>query len=298
VTLTRTPSKLAREGSGLDSGTSLGSRADIAPRSNHAADSFGHRTGARAQSRTHACLEPRERKRYAGERCETGDCVSNGEPRRDPCDELALLAEGSAPPARALAIKHALDPVLASLALALGWPVLVIIGLAVWASMGRPILFIQTRGGLHGRPFRMLKFRSMRVGAEAERDELEVSNEMSGPVFKMREDPRVTPFGRFLRTSSLDELPQLLNVLTGSMSLVGPRPLPVQEHAQLRGWQRRRASVKPGLTCLWQIGGRSDVDFSDWMRLDLKYIDEWSLWLDLVILLKTIPFVLLGRGAR
>lgn len=201
-------------------------------------------------------------------------------------------------PRAALVIKHGLDRVLAAGAIVTLAPVFAAIGAAVWASTGRPILFVQTRGGLHGRPFRMLKFRTMRVGAEAERDELELSNEMSGPVFKMRDDPRVTPLGRLLRKSSVDELPQLWNVLTGTMSLVGPRPLPLHEHVRLGAWQERRSIMKPGITCLWQISGRSDLDFADWMRLDLAYVEQWSLALDLEILLKTIPRVLLGRGAR
>lgn len=197
-----------------------------------------------------------------------------------------------------LSIKYGLDPILAAFAIVILSPVFIAISCAVWATMGRPIFFTQARGGLFGRPFRMVKFRTMRAGAEAERETLAAQNEMSGPVFKIAKDPRVTPLGSFLRRTSLDELPQLFNVLTGSMSLVGPRPLPVQEQAQIRGWQRRRLSMKPGITCLWQIGGRNDIDFVDWMLLDLKYIDEWSLWLDLQILLRTIPVVLLRRGAR
>lgn len=198
----------------------------------------------------------------------------------------------------ALAFKHGLDPLLATLLLIATAPLLLAIALAIWFDMGRPILFTQARAGLYGRPFRMLKFRTMRMGAERERETLLSHNEMTGPVFKVRDDPRVTRLGRILRRTSLDELPQLFNVLTGSMSLVGPRPLPVQEQQQIRGWQRRRLSMKPGITCLWQISGRSDVDFENWMLLDLKYVDDWSLWLDLLILLRTIPAVLRGRGAR
>jgi lipopolysaccharide/colanic/teichoic acid biosynthesis glycosyltransferase len=144
----------------------------------------------------------------------------------------------------------------------------------------------------------MLKFRTMRPDAEREQAMLRAGNEMTGPVFKLRDDPRVTPLGRMLRRTSLDELPQLFNVLAGSMSLVGPRPLPLSEQAAIRGWQRRRLTMKPGMTCLWQVSGRSDVDFVDWMLLDLKYIQDWSLWLDLVVLFKTVPVVLFGRGAR
>jgi lipopolysaccharide/colanic/teichoic acid biosynthesis glycosyltransferase len=201
-------------------------------------------------------------------------------------------------PADALAIKYGLDPICAALLLLLLWPVLLIVAAAIWCTMSRPILFSQERAGLHGRPFRMLKFRTMRIGAESEQSELREQNQLTGPVFKLREDPRVTPLGRFLRRTSLDELPQLFNVLNGSMSLVGPRPLPLSEQAAIHGWQRRRLTMKPGLTCLWQVSGRSDVDFVDWMLLDLKYIEDWNLWLDLVVLLKTLPVVLCGRGAR
>jgi exopolysaccharide biosynthesis polyprenyl glycosylphosphotransferase len=197
----------------------------------------------------------------------------------------------------ALAIKYGLDPLLAALLIVATAPVTLVIACAIWASMGRPILYAQDRTGWNGRPFRMYKFRTMRVGADAERDALADVNQMSGPVFKLRDDPRVTPLGRALRKTSLDELPQLWNVLTGSMSLVGPRPLPVSEQAQIQGWQRRRLTMKPGMTCLWQVSGRNNVDFVDWMLLDLKYVNEWSLWLDLLILLKTVPVVVLGRGA-
>ncbi len=199
--------------------------------------------------------------------------------------------------ADALAIKYGLDPILAALALVITAPVFIVIACAIWATMGRPIVFVQERTGWNGRPFRMYKFRTMRVGADAERDALAGLNEMSGPVFKSKDDPRITPLGRALRKTSLDELPQLWNVLTGSMSLVGPRPLPVSEQAMIQGWQRRRLTMKPGITCLWQVSGRNNVDFADWMLLDLQYVDEWSLWLDLLILLKTVPVVLLGRGA-
>jgi lipopolysaccharide/colanic/teichoic acid biosynthesis glycosyltransferase len=127
---------------------------------------------------------------------------------------------------------------------------------------------------------------------------LENRNEVSGPVFKIRNDPRITPLGRFLRRSSIDELPQLINVLKGDMSLVGPRPLPVRDYEGFNeDWQRRRFSVKPGITCLWQVNGRSEISFDQWMLLDLKYMDEWSLWLDLKILAKTVPAVVRGSGA-
>jgi lipopolysaccharide/colanic/teichoic acid biosynthesis glycosyltransferase len=161
-----------------------------------------------------------------------------------------------------------------------------------------PVLFRQLRCGFHGRPFTFLKFRSMRVGAELMKPHLAPFNEMDGPAFKMTNDPRVTAPGGFLRRTSLDELPQLFNILRGDMSFVGPRPAVLEEVRQYEPWQRRRLSMKPGLTCLWQVSGRSELTFDEWMRLDLEYIDNWSLWLDLKIALKTIPAVLLGRGAR
>jgi len=179
-------------------------------------------------------------------------------------------------------------------------PLLLLLALLVkWTSPG-PVLFRQKRAGLNGRSFTMLKFRTMVSNAEQLKQELEALNEMSGPVFKVTNDPRITPIGRFLRKYSLDELPQLFNVLAGDMSLVGPRPLPVDEVARFDDMaHRRRLSVRPGLTCLWQVSGRNDVkDFAEWVRLDLEYIDNWSLWLDLRILLKTIPAVFSGSGAK
>jgi exopolysaccharide biosynthesis polyprenyl glycosylphosphotransferase len=163
-----------------------------------------------------------------------------------------------------------------------------------------PVLFRQQRSGLNGRPFTILKFRTMVTNAEQFQHELAAMNEMSGPVFKITKDPRITPVGKFLRKFSLDEFPQLFNVLRGEMSLVGPRPLPVDEVKRFNDLaHRRRLSVKPGLTCLWQISGRNNVkDFKDWVRLDLEYIDNWSLWLDIKILFQTIPVVLIGTGAR
>jgi exopolysaccharide biosynthesis polyprenyl glycosylphosphotransferase len=198
----------------------------------------------------------------------------------------------------ALALKHGLDPVAALFILLLALPAMGVIALAILLSMGRPVMFTQQRAGLYGRAFRMFKFRTMEVEAEGRRSQVESLNELGGPVFKARSDPRITPLGHLLRRTSLDELPQLFNVLLGTMSLVGPRPLPVREHEQIRGWQRRRLSMKPGMTGLWQVSGRSDVDFESWMLLDLKYVDDWSLWLDLQILLRTIPIVVFGRGAR
>jgi lipopolysaccharide/colanic/teichoic acid biosynthesis glycosyltransferase len=164
--------------------------------------------------------------------------------------------------------------------------------------MGRPILYSQDRIGYRGRRFRMLKFRSMVPDAEQQRDELTAMNEMDGPVFKIAGDPRITPLGRLLRRFSLDELPQLLNVFVGSMSLVGPRPLPVAEQQQISGAMRRRLSMRPGITGLWQVSGRNDLQFEQWMQKDLEYLDNWSNLQDLKLLLLTIPAVLGGRGAR
>ncbi len=176
-------------------------------------------------------------------------------------------------------------------------PVIAIVAIAVHRSSAGPVLFRQTRVGLHGRQFTLLKFRTMRAGAEADQDKLEHRNEMSGPVFKLRDDPRVTRVGRFLRRFSLDELPQLWNVVKGDMSLVGPRPPTPEEVEQYKPWQRRRLSMRPGLTCLWQVAGRNEIDFDRWVALDLEYIDNWSPWLDVKILLRTVPAVLTGRGA-
>lgn len=198
----------------------------------------------------------------------------------------------------ALAIKHGIDPILAAILLAVLSPLMLLVALAVLVTMGRPVLFAQERAGLYGRPFRMLKFRTMESDAEQRRAEMQAINEIDGPVFKSQRDPRVTPMGRILRRASMDELPQLFNVLLGSMSLVGPRPLPLHEQAEIHGWQRRRLSMKPGITCLWQVSGRSRLGFEDWMLLDLEYVDGWSLGLDLWILLKTLPAVLRADGAH
>ena len=200
----------------------------------------------------------------------------------------------------ALLGKRAIDLVGAAVGLVvLSW-LIVLTALAIKVSSRGPVLFRQWRGGRHGRPFMMYKFRSMRTDAEMRRVEYEAFNQMSGPVFKIDNDPRVTPVGRFIRKLSIDELPQLLNVLRGDMSLVGPRPLPLYEVEKFETTaQRRRLSVQPGLTCLWQISGRNEIkNFQDWVKLDLKYIDNWSLWLDIKILCKTIPVVLLGMGAK
>lgn len=196
--------------------------------------------------------------------------------------------------------KQLIDFVGSAILLVLLSPVFAIIALLIKLTSPGPVLFRQLRCGLNGKPFTMYKFRTMVTDAEQRKQELAVFNEMSGPVFKMTNDPRVIPVGRFLRKYSLDELPQLYNVLRGEMSLVGPRPLPVAEVKCFDELShRRRLSVKPGLTGLWQISGRNKLaDFKEWIRLDLEYIDNWSLWLDLKILLKTIPAVLRAEGAK
>ena len=196
--------------------------------------------------------------------------------------------------------KQVLDVAGAALLLAVFSPMLLGVALFIKMTSAGPVLFRQQRAGLNGQPFTMLKFRSMVTDADQRKHELEVLNEMTGPVFKVTNDPRVTPIGRFLRKFSLDEFPQLINVLRGEMSLVGPRPLPLDEVKRFDDLaHRRRLSVKPGITCLWQVSGRSNVkDFRDWVRLDLEYIDNWSLWLDFKILFRTIPVVLFGTGAK
>jgi exopolysaccharide biosynthesis polyprenyl glycosylphosphotransferase len=200
----------------------------------------------------------------------------------------------------ALLVKGIIDRVGAFIALVICAIPMGIVALLIRITSKGPVIFRQRRAGRFGKPFVMYKFRSMTDDAEMRRMELEPFNQMQGPVFKVESDPRITPLGRWLRRTSFDELPQLVNVLMGDMSLVGPRPLPVYEVEKFENTaQRRRLSVKPGLTCLWQISGRNTVrDFRDWVRLDLDYIDRWSLALDLKILLRTIPAVIMGLGAK
>lgn len=200
--------------------------------------------------------------------------------------------------AEALAVKQLFDITVAAGVLVVAAPVLLLAALLILATMGRPVFFVQERAGLFGRKFRMFKLRTMSRDAEDSREQLSAHNELTGPVFKMTADPRITPVGRLLRKTSIDELPQLFHVLSGAMSLVGPRPLPTAEQRQIQGWHRRRLSMKPGITGLWQVSGRSDLSFEEWMKLDLEYVDEWSLSLDFKILLRTLPAVLSGRGAR
>lgn len=214
-------------------------------------------------------------------------------------DNLPLITF-SVVPEHSLGIifKRALDFSIAAAGLIALSPVMLLAAAAIRLTSPGPVFYRQVRCGLNGRRFLLTKFRTMIDGAEDKLWEIRHLNEMDGPVFKMKNDPRVTPLGRILRKSSIDELPQLWNVIKGEMSLVGPRaPLPEEvEHYSIR--QRRRLSVKPGITCLWQVSGRNDISFQKWMEMDLEYIDNWSVWLDLRIILRTIPAVFTGRGAR
>jgi exopolysaccharide biosynthesis polyprenyl glycosylphosphotransferase len=196
-----------------------------------------------------------------------------------------------------LLVKRVVDFLAAALLLVLLLPVLVLLAVLVRMTSPGSAFYRQTRCGLGGRRFTLYKFRSMVAGADAQRAALEAQNQADGPVFKMWNDPRVTALGRWMRKFSLDELPQLWNILKGEMSFVGPRPPLPEEVEKYERWQRRRLRMRPGLTCLWALEGRSQLTFARWMKLDLDYIDHWSLWLDLKIFLKTIPRVLAGRGA-
>ena len=197
-----------------------------------------------------------------------------------------------------LVVKRLVDIVGSGSLLLATSPLLGAITLAVKLSTPGPVFYRWQVVGQGGHPFTGYKFRTMVVNADELKAQLAAANEMTGPVFKMRDDPRITPIGRFLRKYSLDELPQLWSVLKGDMSLVGPRPPLQTEYAQFTDWQKQKLSVKPGMTCLWQVSGRNDIrDFDEWVRLDLDYIRNWSLWLDLKILVETIPAVIRARGA-
>ena len=212
-------------------------------------------------------------------------------------DAVLTLSNGL-PDTWQLLLKRAFDIVLSALVLVCVAPICALAAVAIKLTSPGPVFFIQDRVGMNKRTFRIFKFRSMVADAERRQRELEPRNEATGAVFKIRNDPRITPVGRFLRNTSIDELPQLLNVLKGDMSLVGPRPLPVRDYNGFnQDWQRRRFSVRPGITCLWQVSGRSSCPFEKWMELDMHYIDHWSLGLDVKILAKTIPAVVRGAGA-
>jgi lipopolysaccharide/colanic/teichoic acid biosynthesis glycosyltransferase len=196
-----------------------------------------------------------------------------------------------------LGLKRSMDVVASALGLILLAPLFLIVGLLVVLTSGGPAFFVQRRVGRDGRPFSMVKFRSMYRDAHAHRDEQRDRNMHEGPIFKVRDDPRITPIGRVIRRLSIDELPQLFNVFVGDMSLVGPRPCLPEEFREYGERERRRLLVRPGITCIWQVSGRSDVDFSTWVDMDLDYISSWSLLLDLKLLALTLPAVVSGRGA-
>ena len=238
-------------------------------------------------------------------------CEETGRIVRIPLEDLGLTLPGGRVeefdggpvlslvygPDRALALlgKRLLDVVLGATALIILSPVMATVALAIRAIDGGPTLFHQTRVGLHGRPFQVAKFRTMLPDAEGRLDELQERNEIRGPAFKLTDDPRLTRTGRFLRATSLDELPQIWNVLRGEMSLVGPRPPLPREVQHYDLWHRRRLSMKPGITGLWQTQGRREEDFDRWVELDLAYIDRWSIWLDFKIIVRTIPAMFQGR---
>jgi len=193
--------------------------------------------------------------------------------------------------------KRLVDLAFALLLFLLLLPLMLLVALAIKLDSRGPILYVDRRVGVGEREFGMLKFRTMVADAAERQEELEVANEATGALFKIRDDPRVTRVGRVLRRLSLDELPQLINVLRGQMSLVGPRPLPVRDYELLEDWHRARYLVLPGMTGLWQISGRSGLGFDDLVRLDFAYLENWSIWLDISIIARTIPAVLMGRGA-
>jgi exopolysaccharide biosynthesis polyprenyl glycosylphosphotransferase len=205
--------------------------------------------------------------------------------RRTPTGELRL------------AVKRLMDIAGGLVGIIIAGPVMIATAIAIKIDSKGPVLFRQTRAGRNGRKFTMYKFRSMVVDAEEKKAALMHLNEMGGPVFKIKRDPRITRVGRFIRRTSIDELPQFFNIFMGDMSMVGPRPPLPSEVEEYEAWQRRRLSVKPGLTGAWQVSGRNQVDFDEWMQLDLEYIDNWSLWLDIKIMAKTIPTVLFHKGA-
>jgi exopolysaccharide biosynthesis polyprenyl glycosylphosphotransferase len=196
-----------------------------------------------------------------------------------------------------LAVKRALDIVMSVLAIVVLTPLLLAVALLVMVTSPGPVFYVHQRVGRGGKPFRMVKFRSMYRNAHDLREEHVGQNMHQGPIFKIRDDPRITPVGRAIRKLSIDELPQFFNVLMGHMSLVGPRPALPEEFLDYTERERERLLVKPGVTCIWQVSGRSDIDFHTWVAMDLEYIETWSLLLDLKLLVRTVPAVLTGRGA-
>ena len=220
--------------------------------------------------------------------------------KREFCNraQLITIAPGPRTPNVGISVKRIFDFTASLILLVLAAPLFALAALAIRLTSKGPIFFKQDRLGLNKRHFRMIKLRTMHVDAEVRQKEIEQLNQTGGPAFKLRNDPRITSVGRILRKLSIDELPQLIHVLIGQMSLVGPRPLPLRDYANFsEDWHRRRFSVRPGISGLWQVSGRSDIAFQRWMELDMEYIDRWSFWLDLNILAKTIPAVLSGQGA-
>jgi len=213
-------------------------------------------------------------------------------------DDSVMTVYTGAMDAWPVLVKRIMDLSLSLVLLILSSPLLLITALLIKVTSPGSVFFTQERVGLSKRRFHLYKFRTMIRHADQKLSQLQHLNEVGGPVFKIKNDPRITPIGKYLRKTSIDELPQLINVLKGDMSLVGPRPLPVRDYNGFnQDWQRRRFSVRPGITCLWQVTGRSSIPFEEWMELDMQYIDQWSLWLDFKILAKTIPAVLKGSGA-
>ena len=213
--------------------------------------------------------------------------MDNLEVKRD------LYARNSVINSRYKFIKRLIDIIISSLGLIILFPILLIVGISIKLESKGPVFFSQKRVGLNGKEFKMFKFRSMVVNAEELKQKLESKNEMSGPMFKMKDDPRVTKIGKFIRKTSIDELPQLLNVLKGEMSLVGPRPSLPNEVKEFEDWMMKRLEVKPGLTCYWQVMGRNNIDFEEWMKLDIKYVNDRSIWIDIKLIFRTV-FVLFG----
>ena len=195
-------------------------------------------------------------------------------------------------------IKRLIDVVCSFMGVLLLSPLFIIIAIIIKTTSKGPVFFSQKRVGKNGREFDMYKFRSMVVNAEELKEKLAAQNEMSGPMFKMKDDPRVTKVGKFIRKTSIDELPQLWNVLKGDMSLVGPRPSLPKEVAQFEDWMHKRLEVKPGLTCYWQVSGRNNIDFEDWMKLDIRYVDERSTWIDIKLIFKTVGVLFGDKNAH
>ena len=195
-------------------------------------------------------------------------------------------------------IKRVIDVVCSFVGVLVLSPLFVVIAIIIKFTSKGPVFFSQKRVGRDGKEFKMYKFRSMVVNAEELKEKLAAQNEMSGPMFKMKDDPRVTKVGKFIRKTSIDELPQLLNVLKGDMSLVGPRPSLPKEVAQFEDWMYRRLEVKPGLTCYWQVSGRNNIDFEDWMKLDVKYVEERNLWIDIKLIFKTVGVLFGDKNAH